>query len=157
MEVDEEPIRPSHPLDALHLEVIEHFSQLLLRVVDRVGGPEVPRQGPQSGRVSQHAPSWAKIGFAEWTPRESVRYLGRREGLQASGAELDKLENFLMYADERGGRRGQDWTRSDWLGSVCTLTALGNGWEDDELHESAEVLERFVRDAFLARMRPTGM
>ena len=156
MEVDEEPIRPSHPLDVLHLEVVEHFSQLLLGVVARVGGPEVPWHGPQTGRVSQHAPSWTKVGFAEWTPRESVRYLGRKEALQASQAKLDKLENFLMYPDKRGGRKGQDWTRSDWEGCVLMLGEIGRNWEDDELRESSEVLMRFAGGTFLLRMRPTG-
>jgi hypothetical protein len=159
MEVDEEPIRPSHPLDVLHLEVVEHFSGLLLAVVDRVGGPEVPWHGPPSGRVSQHAPTWAKVGFAEWTPRECVRYLGRKEGLQASpsGAKLDKLENFLIYPNKRGGRKGQDWTRSDWESCVVTLEDIGRNWEDEELRESSQVLKRFTKEMFLLRMRPTGM
>ena len=158
MEVDEEPIRPSHPLDVLHLEVVEHFSQLLLGVVARVGGPEVSWHGkPQGGRVSQHAPSWARIGFAEWTPRESVRYLSRNGGLQSSRAQLDRLENFLMYPDKQGGRKGQDWTRSDWEGCVLALEDMGRRWEDEELRESSEVLMRFVRGTFLLRMRPTGM
>jgi hypothetical protein len=159
MEVDEEPIRPSHPLDVLHLEVVEHFSGLLLAVVDRVGGPEVPWHGPPSGRVSQHAPTWAKVGFAEWTPRECVRYLGRKEGLQASPSEakLDKLENFLIYPNKRGGRKGQDWTRSDWESCVVTLEDIGRNWEDEELRESSQVLKRFTKEMFLLRMRPTGM
>ncbi|KAI9512225.1 PIN domain-containing protein [Russula earlei] len=157
MEVDEEPIRPSHPLDVLHLEVVEHFSHLLLRVVDRVGGPEVPWNGPKRGAVSQHAPGWARIGFSEWTPRECVRYLGRREGLGASGAELDKLENFLMYPDKQGGRKGQDWTRSDWDGCVRTLEEIGRSCEDEGLRSSVSALERFARGTFLLRMRPTGM
>jgi hypothetical protein len=157
MEVDEEPIRPSHPLDVLHLEVVEHFAQLLLGVVDRVGGPEVPWHGPPKGQVSGHAPSWAKMGFAEWTPRESVRYLGRKKGLRASQAALDKLENFLLYADKRGGRKGQDWARGDWDGCVLTLEEIGKSWEDDELIQSAEDLRRFAAGIFLLRMRPTGM
>jgi len=157
MEVDEEPIRPSHPLDVLHLEVVEHFAQLLLGVVDRVGGPEVPWDGPQKGQVSGHAPSWVKIGFAEWTPRECVRYLGRKEGLRASRAELDKLENFLLYPDKRGGRKGQDWARGDWDRCVLTLEEIGKVWEDDELIESAEDLRRYAAGTFLLRMRPTGM
>ena len=157
MEVDDEqPMRPSHPLDVLHLEVVEHFSPLLLGVVDRVGGPEVPWYGPH-GQVSRHAPSWAKIGFAEWTPRECVQYLGRKEGLRASQAELDKLANFLMYADKQGGRKGQDWTRSDWESCILGLELIGKRWEDDELRESAEVLKRFARETFVLRMKPTGM
>ena len=158
MEVDEEPIRPSHPLDVLHLEVVEHFAQLLLGVVDRVGGPEVPWNGPpQKGQVSRYAPSWAKIGFVEWTPRECVRYLGEKKGLRASQAELVKLENFLLYADKQGGRKGQDWARGDWDGCVQTLEEIGKSWEDDELTESAEDLRRFAAGTFLLRMRPTGM
>jgi hypothetical protein len=157
MEVDEEPVRPSHPLDVLHLEVVEHFSGLLLAVVARVGGPEVPWHGAPNGRVSQHAPTWAKVAFAEWTPRECVRYLGRKEGLQASQAKLDKLENFLMYPDKRGGRKGQDWTRSDWESCVVTLEDIGRFWEDGELRESSAVLQRFTQGTFLLRMRPTGM
>jgi len=157
MEIDEEPMRPSHPLDVLHLEVVEHFSQLLLAVVDRVGGPEVPWHGPQSERVSEHAPNWARIGFAEWTPRECVQYLGRNTRSQAPAVELEKLENFLMYPDKRGGRKGQDWTRGDWDGCVQALECIGRCWEDKELGESAEVLKRFARGTFLLRMRPTGM
>ncbi len=157
MEVDEDPVRPSHPLDVLHLEIVEHFSRLLLTVIDRVGGPEVPWHGPQSGRVSQHAPTWAKIAFAEWTPRECVRYLGQKEGLEASRAKLDKLENFLMYPDKRGGRKGQDWTRSDWESCVVALGDIGTSWEDAELRESSEELRRFAQGTFLLPMRPIGM
>ena len=159
MEVDEEPIKPSHPLDVLHLEVVEHFSQLLLGVVARVGGPEVPWHGPQGGQVSQHAPSWTRIGFAEWTPRECVGYLGRKVGPPGSGtgAALDRLGNFLMYPDKRGGRKGQDWTRSDWESCVVTLEGIGRSWGDDELRESAGVLKRISRGTFLLRMKPTGM
>jgi len=157
MEVDEDPVKPSHPLDVLHLEIVEHFSRLLLAVIDRVGGPEVPWHGPQSGRVSQHAPTWAKIAFAEWTPRECVRYLGRSEGLEASRAQLDKLEDFLMYPDKRGGRKGQDWTRGDWESCVAALEDIGRSWEDTELRESSGVLRRFAQGTFLLPMRPTGM
>ena len=157
MEVDEEePVRPSHPLDVLHLDVVEHFSRLLLGAVDRVGGPEVGRHGPPSGQVSQHAPNWARIGLVDWTPRECVQYLGRNEGLRGSVAALDKLENFLMYPDKRGGRKGQDWTRSDWDSCVLTLEIIGKCWRDDELVESASVLKRFARGTFQLRMRPTG-
>jgi hypothetical protein len=157
MEVDEEPFMPSHPLDVVHLEVVEHFSRLLLIVVDRVGGPEVPRHGPADGQVSRHAPSWARIGLADWTPRECVQYLGRRVGQPGPGAALDKLENFLMYPDQRGGRKGQDWTRSDWDSCVDTLERIGRSWGDEELVESASDLKRFVRRTFLLRTKPTGM
>ena len=156
MEVDEEPIRPSHPLDVLHLEVVEHFAQLLLGVVDRVGGPEVPWHGPPR-QVSKHAPSWARIGFAEWTARECVRYLGRTKGLGASTAEVDKLENFLLYPDKQGGRKGQDWARGDWDRCIQILEEIGKCWEDAELIASAEDLRRFATGTFLLRMRPTGM
>lgn len=156
MEVDEEPIKPSHPLDVLHLEVVEHFAQLLLGVVDRVGGPEVPWHGP-TRQVSGHAPSWAKIGFAEWTSRECVRYLGRTKGLRASAAEVDKLENFLLYPEKQGGRKGQDWARGDWDRCVQILEEIGKCWEDAELIASAEDLRRFAAGTFLLRMRPTGM
>ena len=157
MEVDEEPMRPSHPLDVLHLEVVEHFSHLLLGIVRRVGGPEVPWHGMQSGQVSEHAPSWAKVSFVEWTPRECIRYLGRKEGLRKRQADLDKLENFMMYADKRGGRKGQDWTRRDWESCVGSLDAIGRCWDDGELRESAEEVTRFARETFLLRMKPTGM
>jgi hypothetical protein len=85
-----------------------------------------------------------------------VRYLGRKEGLQASRVKLEKLENFLMYPDKQGGRKGQDWTRSDWEGSVVALEEIGRRWENEELRESSEVLMRFTRGTFLLRMRPTG-
>lgn len=156
MEVDEEPMRPSHPLDVLHLEVVEHFSHLLLGIVDRVGGPEVPWHGTH-GQVSEHAPSWAKVRFVEWTARECIRYLGRKEGLRKRQGDLDKLEKFMMYADRRGGRKGQDWTRSDWESCVETLDAIGSCWDDAELRESAEEVTRFARETFLLRMKPTGM
>ena len=157
MEVDEEPMRPSHPLDVLHLEVVEHFSHLLLGIVSRVGGPEVPWHGTQSGQVSEHAPSWAKVRFVEWTPRECIRYLGRKEELRKRQADLDKLENFMLYADGRGGRKGQDWTRSDWERCVASLDAIGSCWDDAELRESAAEVSRFARETFLLRMKPTGM
>jgi hypothetical protein len=86
-----------------------------------------------------------------------VQYLGRNTRSQAPVVESEKLENFLMYPDKRGGRKGQDWTRGDWDGCVQALESIGRCWEDEELRESAEVLKRFARGTFLLRMRPTGM
>jgi hypothetical protein len=62
-----------------------------------------------------------------------------------------------MYPDKRGGRKGQDWTRRDWESCVGMLDEIGRCWEDDELLSSAEVLNRFTRETFLLRMKPTGM
>ncbi|KAI0269113.1 PIN domain-containing protein [Gloeopeniophorella convolvens] len=157
MDIDEEPIGPSHPLDMLHLELIDHFSQLLLQVVDRVGGPEVPWHEVPTGRISQHAPGWTRVKFSEWRPRESIEYLGRKGGEGLSRGNLDRLVHFLEYPDKRGGRKGQDWTRSDWESGVSTLGAIGRSWEDDGLAESVEVLKRYAGATFLQRMRPTGM
>ncbi|KAI0068791.1 hypothetical protein BV25DRAFT_1910536 [Artomyces pyxidatus] len=155
---DDEPPPPSHPLDQLHLEVIDHFSKLLLDLVDRVGGAEVPRTRDDQRALtkSAHAPSWLKAALPDWTPEDCIGYLGSKKRLPES---YPRLEVFLRkpYSKEGGGRRGHDWPTKAW--EVCTdeLERVGQVWGDRAIAESMAVLRPYAEAVFASPMRPTGL
>ena len=151
-------IPPAHPLDALHLEIIEHFTPLLVALVDRVAESDVPRtRAEASAPKSVHAPSWTRVRLAEWTVGICLDYLHERRPLPRSEP---RLEVFLLKQGERGrfgsGRRGQDWPRAAWNGARGALEELGRRWEDRSIAESAEILKPFIESVFLRPLRPTG-
>jgi len=153
------PIAPSHPLDVLHLEVIDHFSRLLVELVDRIGGSEVPRTANGSGVMkSRYAPSWAKKVLKEWTVMESLEYLGTKKQLRATRRQ-PKLEVFLLtpHNGERGWRRGQDWSKRDWEIAEEALEEIGRVFDDRPIEESVGILRGYAENTFLCEMRPTGI
>ncbi|KAA1466338.1 hypothetical protein DENSPDRAFT_831155 [Dentipellis sp. KUC8613] len=143
---------PSHPLDALHLEVIEHFSRLLMELVGRVGGPEVPREGGSGGLAdSKHAPKWARKWLGAWSVEECLAYLSSKRVRQLDkGTPSPKLEVFLLrpYGDERGCRRGQEWSKRDWEIAIGKLEEIAQLWDDKALGESVAVLGPYAKQVF---------
>ncbi|KIO12699.1 hypothetical protein M404DRAFT_959495 [Pisolithus tinctorius Marx 270] len=146
--------RPSHPLDLLHLQVIEYFSLLLLDLVGVVGNGEVQRFG--SGDVgSRHAPSYARKHIFFWTASDCVEYLDSKKRCPRSSP---RVEVFLMKPYEgRGSRRGQDWSRRDWEVALKTLAVIGEQWEaGSAIRDSIPAVEFHVSRIFSMPMRPTG-
>ncbi|KAI0052996.1 hypothetical protein FA95DRAFT_1482376 [Auriscalpium vulgare] len=159
MDVDSEPETyiPSHPLDALHLEVIEHFSPLLSQLVDRVGGADVPRTRSNKSALTRsvHAPSWSRAALPDWTASDCVGYLVSKKGIRG---DRQKLEMFLTKPGkkERGCRAGQNWTRAEWGMCAALLGEIGGAWEDRAVQESVAVLRPYAEGVFGLQLRPTG-
>ncbi|KAF8450567.1 PIN domain-containing protein [Boletus edulis BED1] len=150
-----ELIRPSHALDLLHLQVIDHFSELLLELVAKVAGPEAEKFGAAE-MTSRHAPASMRKQLMLWTASDSLEFLNTKKACPQSSP---RVEVFLMRPYEgRGARRGQDWSRRDWEVALNTLGKIGALWDDGAgLRESVPAVEMHLRRVFDLAMRPTGV
>ncbi|GLB33915.1 putative large family of predicted nucleotide-binding domains containing protein [Lyophyllum shimeji] len=150
---------PSHALDLLHIQVIDHFTRLLVELVGRVGGPEI-HQAARAGdgtSASRYAPQWQRQGrhYLEWTAADVLEYLDHEKKIPATSP---RVAVFLsMPYSNRGARRGQDWSRRDWEVALAGLGRIGDMWEEPSIGESLRVLERHVEGIFATKMRPTGI
>ncbi|KAG9317424.1 hypothetical protein JVU11DRAFT_1623 [Chiua virens] len=162
MDVDDESavtelVRPSHPLDLLHLQVIDHFGELLLELVAKIAGPEAQKFGAP-GMMSRHAPAYTRKPLRYWTTSDALEYLNTKKQWPKSSPRVDV---FLMqpYKEKRtGARKGQDWSRRDWEVAVGSLGKIGDLWVDGEsIRESVSAVEVEMRSVFEQAMRPTGM
>ncbi|KAH7887648.1 PIN domain-containing protein [Phlebopus sp. FC_14] len=159
MDVDDDAatsqiLHPSHPLDLLHLQVIEHFTELLVQLVARVAGPEAAMFGTTS--ESQHAPSYTKKNLMFWRASDCLEYLGMKKRRPSSNP---RLEIFLTKPrDGKGARRGQDWSRRDWEVGLNGLAGIGEQWDEGRsVRESVLSVEVHMRRVFAMPMRPTGL
>ena len=163
MEVDDEGtdlpevLLPNHALDLLHIQVIEHFTSLLVDLVGRVGGPEIhDSYASEEGTLaSRYAPQWRTQGrpYFEWTAREALEYLADKKKMRSTSP---RLEMFLTRPYSPGARRGQDWSRRDWEVALGALEAVGKQWEEISIGESLRVLRGHVDGIFALKLRPTG-
>lgn len=160
MDVDDDSavtefVRPSHPLDLLHLEVIEHFGELLLELVAKVAGPEVEKFGAADVMPSLHAPAYARKQLMLWTTTDSLEFLNTKKACPQSSPRVDV---FLTRPYKTGARRGQEWSRRDWEVALGTLGKIGDLWADGAgISESVRAVEAYVRTVFELEMRPTGV
>lgn len=143
---------PSHALDGLHIQIIDHFSIVLKELAKRVRH-EAGDTGPPTR--SQYAPEHRRKEFGSWNVRDCLEYLGSKKRL---GSSQPPLEVFLLRRNEdRGWRRGQDWSRQAWDNSVDALEAIGRLFEDGLVLLSLQELRPHVTDVFNTRLRPTGI
>lgn len=169
MDVDDDPefsassdeiLLPSHALDLLHIQVIEHFTRLLLELVGRVGGITSIKQNQVEGGAnsSMHAlrsPSLPKE-WKKWGAPECIHYLNKKNSLPQSCHPRVEIFLALPYTC-RGARRGQDWSRKDWEIALDALARTGDLWQEGYIRESLACLKPIVNDVFCRRMRPTGI
>ena len=141
---------PSHVLDDLHLQLVDHFTILLRELVKRVN-PEVTRSaGKNAAGLSMHAGVLTKP-FEEWTAADCVEHLTTLRKMPGSLAL--RLESFLSKphckdTNARGRRRGQDWTRVQWDIAMQMLARVGKSFEDQAIGESVDLLKVVVEDYF---------
>ncbi|KAG6831133.1 hypothetical protein H0H92_012558 [Tricholoma furcatifolium] len=149
--------QPSHALDLLHLQVVDHFTRLLIELVGRVGGPEIHNCGVGGASASQYAPRWQKTGrpYTEWTVAEAWEYLEERRKSKPTSPRIDIFLSKPYTV--RGARRGQDWSRKDWEVVMMGLSRLGELWDEESIGESIGVLEPHVEGVFAMKLRPTGI
>lgn len=150
-----ELVRPSHPLDLLHLQVIDHFGELLLELVGKVAGPEAEKFGTAE-MTSRHAPAYARKLMMFWTTSDSLEFLNTKKAWPRSSPRVDV---FLQRPYEgKGTRRGQDWSRRDWEVALGTLGNIGDMWSDGGcISESVPAVEVEMRRVFELAVRPTGV
>lgn len=154
-----EILLPSHALDLLHIQVVDHFTTLLVELVGRVGSPEIHSHDEPDGgtSASRHAPQWQshERHYSEWTSAECLGYLDSKKRVPTTSPRVDV---FLSKPyTSRGARRGQDWSRRDWEIALRGLERIGDTWEEVSLGESLGVLDRHVLEIFAMKMRPTGI
>jgi hypothetical protein len=147
-----EVLQPSHALDLLHLQVIDHFSWLFVELVGRVGGEEVRRTSKDDANTSQHAPR--RRHYTEWSLADCLEYLNEQRPVKMTSP---RPEVFLSkpYSSRAGARRGQDWCRKDWEVGLGSLRETGVGWGDVSIGESLAVLEPHLNGIFSMKLRPT--
>jgi hypothetical protein len=153
-----EILQPSHALDLLHIQVIDHFTRLLVELVGRVGGPEIHQEPDLKGGVStsRYAPQWQNLKrYSEWSGQECVEYLTAKKWVAPTSPRVDIFLSKPYSC--RGARRGQDWSRKDWEVALGALSQISHVWADVSIRESLEVLNPHLKGVFATRMRPTGI
>ncbi|CCM03153.1 uncharacterized protein FIBRA_05275 [Fibroporia radiculosa] len=141
---------PSHALDSLHLQAIMHFSFLLKEVAFRVR-TEARDVGPLS--QSSYAPGFRRKKFEMWTACDCVDYLGSKRELPASTPPLGVF--LLRRSEDRGWRRGQDWSRKDWENCTAVLEAIGEKFDDEPVLSSVRYFRVETESVFKSALRPT--
>lgn len=156
MDIDDdsatEVLLPSHALDSLHLQVVDHFRLLLQELVRRVGGAGI---AAGTATRSAHAPGFARKLYSEWTATESLEFLGLKKRLPTTTPRVDVF--FALPYSGRGARRGQDWPRQAWEQALTGMARFGEQWGEASVKESLEVLAPHCAIVFSTPMRPTGM
>lgn len=156
--VEEEPwsaYQSTDLLNRLHVQVIDHFTERLRKLVERVGGLEVP---VKSVKASMHAAPWAKILLEEWSAEACLEYLMERQGLAKE--EVWEVRKFLIrpyQKDTPGGRTGQDWPRATWKACEDRLENIGRKYKDEPMLTSVASLRPYSEEIWGRRQRPAGM
>lgn len=168
MDIDEEYIGsgpaedfiPSHALDALHWQVIDQFSQVFKDLADQLRVANGHNGAPIS---SSHAPWYRRIAFQQWTTENCLEYFNYHLQ-QKNTAKLREtsppIPVFLLRSQDnlhgRRGRRGQDWSRQDWINVANGLREVGVRLEYGPVYKSVQALDTEIEQVFLTPMRPTG-
>jgi len=132
---------------SLHLQVIEHFTFLLIEIVYAVGRKEIEDQQARNKTVSMYAPSWHRnrSPIREWSALELLCYLDyKRKQILKKDVDTSKtLGAFLSkpYTNATGARRGHEWSKQQWLIALKEIKAIGDDLNDPSLQESLVWLE----------------
>ena len=142
---------PKHALDDLHRQIVSHFGIVFIELCDRLrrkngeGGP---------GNESRFAPEYRKKPIQLWTVGDCLEYLDTKKTLQVSDPPLRVF--MLRRNEDRGWRRGQDWSRQSWENVLKALEDVGQKFGDSLVLQSLAELRPHVTEIFKQRMRPTG-
>ncbi|KAJ7129550.1 PIN domain-containing protein [Mycena epipterygia] len=150
MDVDEEAkkLTPPQAMDLLHLQIIDHFTRLLVALVGRVGGHALEDIGSDGGvTASQHAPKW-KNGdkpYREWNAADCLEYLDRKIRVKRT---YPRLEVFLSKPYSHGARCGREWTYEAWSNALDGLKRVGEDWDERSIVYDLEELARHREAVF---------
>ena len=141
---------PSHFLDDLHLQLVDHFTILFKELVERIDPGVVLSAGKNNANLSMHAGVLTKP-FEEWTAADCLQHLGTLG--KVPGSRALRMESFMSKphckdVNARGRRRGQDWTRVQWDTGIQMLERVGKTFEDQAIRESVDLLKIAVEDHF---------
>ncbi|KAJ7590999.1 PIN domain-containing protein [Mycena floridula] len=154
MDVDQdESISRIDARSSLHLQVVQHFTSLLMELVGQVGGPEIQgNNGKDSLAASKYAPQWRRGGkpYTSWDSSELLEYLDGKRRIKPTEPSL---ERFLRPPYKEGSRRGQDWSTMDWLVVLNALKELGDNWNEPAIQESLVSLEPHLEFVFAQPMQ----
>jgi hypothetical protein len=151
-----EVLLPSHALDLLHVQVIEHFTRLLVELVGRVGDDLKQKQIEGGTNRSRYAPQLPQTQYSQWDAPQCLEYLHAKRPSPRSDRPQVEIFLALPYT-RRGARRGQDWSRRDWEVALDTLANIGDLWQEGYIRESRNGLKPIMEGVFGMRMRPTGI
>ena len=142
---------PSHVLDDLHLQLVDHFTILLKELVERID-PEVVRSvGKNGASLSMHAGVMRKP-LREWTAADCLERLAPKLRM-VPVSQVVNLRSFMSKphcrdSNAKGRRRGQDWTRVQWDAALQSLELVGRTLKDQAIGESVDLLKIAVEDYF---------
>ena len=126
-----EDYQPSHALDDLHRQIIDHFSVVLKELCARIrreNGGNSPLLPP-----SRRDPAYVTKPFASWTPADCLDFLKSKKRFVDSEPPLRLF--LLRRSEDYGWRRGQDWPRQAWKNVLGALKDIGEKFEDS-LHSA---------------------
>ncbi|KAJ7068385.1 PIN domain-containing protein [Mycena amicta] len=155
MEVDDDSkMTLPQASDLLHIQVIDHFTRLLVALVGRIGGPELEDPGSADGGItaSRHAPKYKNCHKPsnEWNAVECLEYLEYRDR-QSIERTNPRLDLFLSKPYSRpGARTGREWSYEAWKTALDGLRALGEAWRDLSISADVEEVAQH-REAVLGR------
>jgi hypothetical protein len=141
---------PSHVLDDLHLQLVDHFTILLKELVERSDPGVVRSAGKDGARLSMHA-GVLKRSFEEWTAADCLEHLATLR--KTPGSNVVQLGSFMSKphckdGNARGRRRGQDWSRAQWDIALKMLETVGGTFGDQAIGDSVELLKIAVEEDF---------
>ena len=169
--IESKELPPSHQLDMLHQQIVVHFRPILLDLVRRVSPQLFERREERTGSTASiHNP--ISKNPEKWGMKECVEHLAGQartvllgRGNDAAGENMQTIRHgaarlgaFLCHRSERGvaSRRGQEWSREDWMGCLKVLKSFGETWRDEGILFSLQALGPVLDETFAIRMRPTG-
>ncbi|OCH92928.1 hypothetical protein OBBRIDRAFT_725934 [Obba rivulosa] len=151
----EEKYELMNPINALHVQIVEHFRVVVYRTAERVRR-ESGYRTPPSQSLSLHAPGVMRKPSKDWTMSDCMDYLGTKKKL-VKAKECDRAFWCLRQDGEHSGwRNGDQWATSQWMKSLDALKEIGEQFEDGWLLNSLETLAPEVHNILYAP-RPAGM
>ncbi|KAJ7228543.1 hypothetical protein GGX14DRAFT_538736 [Mycena pura] len=147
MDVDEdERLTIPQAMDLLHVQVIDHFTRLLVALVGRVG---VEDPGCSDGGVtsSQHAPKWKTSDkpYQDWNAADCIAYLDSKIRVKRTAP---RLEVFLSKPYSPGSRCGREWSYDAWSTALEALRQIGEDWNEPSITEDLDGLARHRQAVF---------
>lgn len=160
--------RPSHILDVLHYDIVDHFTNRLrdavLRVSPRLASVIDSSRSKIGSETSQH--SIENQSVSTWSAAECIQHLiqkipaskipNQARNIINSSSGTRRLIVFLAdpYDGTPQARRGQEWPRQEWVDCLGVLALLAVILEDQAIQIDMCYLWTYVQDAFGQQMVP---
>ncbi len=158
-------VRPSHVLDVLHFDIVDHFTTRLRDTVQRtVPHLLATRSGAAASMyspVSKPLQAWSAPDCIKQLCNTKSRFFPKRAPSEArslieSAEGGTRLQVFLAdpYDGMPQARRGREWARQEWIDCLGVLDLVAVIWEDQAIQIDMAYLWPYVEQAFGQQMRP---